>query len=356
MGEIDLLDAVNMLGLDYPTNKSSVNIICPNCGSSAKRRKTMNLDYKLNVWNCPRCSLGGGVLDFWAFHRDITDTDKRKRNKKAAADINEFREGSKAKAVTHVTKLIEEEPECAPLKHRDLTYCNMLDMLKLYNTHSDNLHARGLPEEVIQKNGYKSYPATGLRELCQSLLERGCILDGVPGFYKDSYGWTLLTMPSGIMIPIRTGRNEIQGLQVRLDEPLKGGGKYLTWSSPHRGARAKAYVHCNLGWKGDYSEIILTEGPLKADVIAHYTGFLTLGVPGVNSIRQLHGYLRPLKKRGTRKIHIAYDMDMFENEHVAQATEKLRKIIIDYGISCSVTTWDSSYKGLDDYLAAKHIK
>ena len=52
---------------------------------------------------------------------------------------------------------------------------------------------------------YRTTPTTRLKRIVTELLERGCILDGVPGFYcqKDSGQWVLDIRGSGIMLPDR---------------------------------------------------------------------------------------------------------------------------------------------------------
>lgn len=357
MIDLSLREVVQILGLNYPIHLNSVNVVCPDCGHTNKKRKTMNIDYGINVWNCPKCSLGGGVLDFWAYHRNIDAPSKKEKWSLASRDIKTFKDGTPQ--VQRVKPKIQTPVDipCAPLKVRDFTYRNLLSILELHDSHKDNLLSRGLSEQTIIENGYKSYPTTGGKEVCQALIEKGCILDGVPGFYKskiqDKEQWTLISMKAGIMIPVKTGRNAIQGMQVRLDN-CDEGPRYLTWSSKdlYKGCRGKAFVHCNLGTKELFSEVILTEGPLKADIISYYTGLPTLGVPGVNSIKYLSGYLRAFKEKGVRTIIIAYDMDLHTNEHVAKALETLKEMLFKYGLSCSVLKWNEKYKGLDDYLYA----
>lgn len=358
MIDLSIREVVQVLGLNYPIHLNSVNVVCPNCGHTNKRRKTMNIDFNINVWNCPKCSLGGGVLDFWAYHRNIDAPSKKEKWSMASKDIKTFTDGTPKVQKTKLEIPMAVDIPCAPLKIRDATYSEFLDTLELYNSHKENLMARGLSEEQIKANGYKSYPTTGGKEICHSLIEKGCILNGVPGFYKsktlNKEEWTLVSMKSGIMIPVRTGKGVIQGMQVRLDN-CNEGTRYLTWSSKdlYKGCRGKAFVHCNLGTKESFSEVILTEGPLKADIVSYFTGLPTLGVSGVNSIKHLNEYLNAFKNKGVRTILIAYDMDLYTNEHVAKALKNLKEMLFAYGMSCKILKWDKQFKGLDDYLNAK---
>lgn len=83
---------------------------------------------------------------------------------------------------------------------------------------------RGLTEQQIDELGYKSTPPFYLcRKLAGQLLEKGCTLQGVPGFYQKDGHWTVkfYTKTAGILIPVRGIDGLIRGLQIRLDVPIK---------------------------------------------------------------------------------------------------------------------------------------
>ena len=85
---------------------------------------------------------------------------------------------------------------------------------------------------------------------------------------------------------------------------------------------------------------------------------------GVNSIKAVPAILKELRKRGTRSIKIAYDMDYIGNKHVEEACYKLEKMIYRLGFRYSRIMWDPAeqedgnqkYKGLDDYLCGQQNK
>ena len=57
------------------------------------------------------------------------------------------------------------------LEQRHAAYSEMLSLLTLSDRHRENLHERGLPDEIIARNGYKSMPETEAeRRLLASLL------------------------------------------------------------------------------------------------------------------------------------------------------------------------------------------
>ena len=121
----------------------------------------------------------------------------------------------------------------------------------------------------------------------------------------------------------------------------------------HKLNGSPAYAHCHLriGRKG-LTELILTEGPLKADVISSLTGYSVLAVPGVNSLSFLPQALFDLKKAGVMKILIAYDMDIRTNETVHKAEKRLMSLLSRAQIPHTVLYWDERYKGLDDWAEA----
>ena len=118
-------------------------------------------------------------------------------------------------------KIIETaELPIASAEVRDNTYSNLLSLLTLCPTHQASLKERGLTRDEIDWLGYRTTPTTRLRRIVTELLERGCVLDGVPGFYcqKDTGQWTLDIRGSGIMLPDRNLNGQIEAIQVRLDK------------------------------------------------------------------------------------------------------------------------------------------
>lgn len=152
---------------------------------------------------------------------------------------------------------------------------------------------RGLTDEAIERLGYKSTPVVGFHALAQSLLDEGYTLFGVPGFYRDEDGrWTMAVWRRGILIP-GTYLGKIQGFQIRLDNKMKKGGKFLTFSSRDELDGAMGENWCHL--VGPVRErILLIEGYMKADIVNHFTGQTILAVPGVTSLQHLEAALRDL--------------------------------------------------------------
>jgi DNA primase (bacterial type) len=99
--------------------------------------------------------------------------------------------------------------------------------------------------------------------------------------------------------------------------------------------------------------MILTEGPMKADVIHTLTGLSVLAIPGVNSLTQLKSALEDLKKEGLRKINTAFDMDFSTNCYVQNGFNNLLSLLDEMGFRFGSYVWDPRYKGLDDYIWAQ---
>lgn len=99
--------------------------------------------------------------------------------------------------------------------------------------------------------------------------------------------------------------------------------------------------------------VVLTEGPMKADVIHALSGLTVLAVPGVNALQRLEESLTELRAQGVREIKTAFDMDYITNFHVQSAYDKLMALLGRMGFRYGTYVWDSRYKGLDDFIWAK---
>ena len=343
---VTCLSTHDLLGLEQP-RRNEDTIECPNCG-----RRKLGVNFTKNTFQCFSCGVKGSAIHYWALWRNLSLDD----TKAAARDYYAFMADQKPicdtqhrKSKSTIPKIID--VEIAGIDTRDKTYRTLLSMLTLNQKHKDDLLKRGLSEKEIKAGGYKSNPSLCLDRLAQSILEKGCILEGVPGFYKKQNGqWTLISLGAGYFIPQRDGRGRIQGMQIRLDTAKKGEKRYLTVSSPNRDCGARAQAACHMARGRSIDDIIITEGPLKADIIRHYTGYTVLGIQGVNCISTLLHALFELKKAGCRKVTIAFDMDLYENENVRKALDTLKSKLIEMRMPFSTLLWDHSEKGLDDWL------
>ncbi len=245
------------------------------------------------------------------------------------------------------------ERQPVSLEQRHAAYTDMLEHLTLLDRHGENLLGRGLSEDRIRENGYRSMPETerGRRLLADLLRSHGHDLHGVPGF-RTYYGEWTLSGPNGFLIPVRNKDGLIQGLKIRLDESDHPNRKYRWLSSRNlpNGTRSYSWVHVT----GDRTRkrAFLTEGPLKGDVASYLAkDALFICIGGVNALNGLTDTIREL---GVHEVVEAMDMDQMTNPNVRNAVLAMRKEVQKLpGIRYSKYSWNPAYKGVDDYLLSR---
>lgn len=237
------------------------------------------------------------------------------------------------------------------IEARNATYSALLSRLTLAQDHRENLRGRGLTDEDIERCGYKSTPAFGTEMIAKKLQTEGLYLSGVPGFYRTERDtWTFANECRGILIPVRDIQGRIQGLQIRRDNAKKRKFRWFSSTDRKDGCRAESWTHLAGAIR---NKVLLTEGPMKADVIHALTGITVLAVPGVNALAQLQKTLEQMQAEGLREIKTAFDMDLRTNLHVREAYQKLLELLKAMGFRYGTYLWDERYKGLDDYLWEK---
>jgi hypothetical protein len=139
------------------------------------------------------------------------------------------------------------------------------------------------------------------------IVERGCVVDGVPGFYMDDDDrWTVrfYTRGSGIIVPILSPAGQIQGAQIRLDRPFDG-RKYMWFSSAERkrGVSSGSPVH----FAGPVGKTLyVTEGDLKGTIAHCLTGQSFACIAGAGQYANFTRYLPALRERGVEEINLAF--------------------------------------------------
>ena len=348
--QLTMRSAVELLGIDADTRRSSVNIVCPICGKPHEKKLNINFDKSDGgVFRCAKCGVAGKPLHFWALYRGLDSYDITS----VAKDYYAYIRGNTEKREVAAKKrepAVRRDVDIAPIEIRDMTYRKLLSLLPLRDNHKENLINRGFSESAIEKGLYKSYPQTGIERLCKKLLSDGYVLEGVPGFYmKDDGSWSMIRMGDGFIIPQRNSKGLIQGCQIRL---MNSSIRYLTLSTGENykcGSKGKAYCHLSVGPVRN-NKLILTEGPLKADAITELCGYIVLAIQGVNAVEQLPKAIAYAKESGTKEILIAFDMDIRTNEQVNRALIKMKELLNSYDIPFRTLKWDEEYKGLDDWL------
>ena len=337
-----MIQVCSILSIPVPDHKTNFNIPCPVCDYSGSG-KHLNINIQKNVFCCPKCSEKGGILDLYVLMTGLS-------RKEAFNEIQMRLTGNVTRSVKFAQyehPPVIENP-LTDIQTRDQTYKALLSRLKLTKQHHDNLLNRGLNDAQVEMFGYKSAPTFGTSILAKGLREDGYSLQGVPGFYRNDKGeWDFYTK-RGILIPVRNMYGFIQGLQIRLDESSDRKYRWISSRDMTDGTASETWCH----FVGDPAADcpIITEGPLKADIVSQYMGRTVIAVPGVNSLSHLRDVLQELRDRGVRTIYIGFDMDYISNPHVKSGREQLQAILEEYGFCYKTYIWNPYFKGLDDYV------
>lgn len=353
--------AISLLNL---TMKNESQMTCPVCEERHPKNALLKVNFQENVFRCPKCDAKGGVIHFYGlfkyrYPREFLDERPDIRKQLAKEMYNGGKSSGLLAADAPPRPLyVSKDVPAICERERDRTYSTLLRKLKLEGNHYANLIERGLRPEDIEAFGYKSVPKMGFSKIPNELRKEACDLEGVPGFYKKNSIWTLCQTKSGFYIPVRDvpeGNQKvgyIQGMQIRFDDKAADPRyKWLSTKDMESGCAAETYAHFR-GYPA--STLILTEGPLKADIIYRYLNIPVAAVPGVSSIKKFEEMLPKLWAMGFRKIRTAFDMDYKSNPNVSEAYVKLCKMLMGHGFYVERLTWDDKHKGFDDFLNNVH--
>lgn len=252
------------------------------------------------------------------------------------------------------------------MRHDD--WKQFLEELRLTPEHKASLVSRGFTQEDIAQYEFKSMPQSRM-ELCKKLAKK-MPLRGIPGFYEDGDRWTFVG-GNGIVIPIRTKLGEIDGLKIRLDQPIDGRKFQLFSSNPDlkigreyrykNGTAEKLKMFYPFLMHKPNQVIRITEGEMKSIIATNNTGIYTVSIPGVKNIQLAMEAIDHFKPK---KILICFDSDKDQEftqyaEEVAgadrfpikQAMYKLYVALIRLGYEVEIETWPARCgKGIDDVI------
>ena len=233
-------------------------------------------------------------------------------------------------------------------------YRAMLSRLGLSSAHRAALLARGLDAQAIERAGYASLEVAGRAQLGRAIVEAvgEDLAARVPGYVvreRDGRSWPSVAGWPGLLVPCRDERGRILGLQVRRDEP--GDGPRYVWLSSRSqgGASASTFAHVPvIAPNARRDEVIITEGPLKADVVTALDGRLCIAVPGVSAWARALPVVEALRPRS---VLVAFDADLMTNPAVKLAHDALCAALVAHSIRAVSLRWPPSLgKGLDDAL------
>lgn len=391
--EVTLYDLVGRLGIEY-TKSNYMHCFCPECAGTKPSEKKLHLDFTKNRWRCVRCSQSGGVLRFFSgFYKGEIDLPSGKKERgKLSGELREFMGINNAAPSPPAARRTNrpqpprvDEIYVAPDQHLNDVYTAMMQIpeLQLLDKHREALRKRGLTDEQITRNGYRSVPETwkipsvyermyrdaGGNDRAKELFERfnsnqiklglmiahrliikGYPLQGVPGFYRFGQFWCYWLVP-GILIPTRNYQGQIVIWQVRR-EKLKGDmAKYITVSKQGLPGHVTTEVsRCHFPLSNApldrKAPVIITEGPLKADVASALFGSPTIfaAIPGVSTTNDLLRHCSLFKKISPNgKVMNAFDMDKLTNKNVRRGVKRLQEKFREQGIVMEDLHWGDSY-------------
>ena len=343
MERFSMSEVVSLLNLPGPPGgRNAYYIQCPCCDDSP-RKKHLNINLKKEVFRCPKCGVHGGIFDLYALYTGVP----REKVREALVERLGVPEIRKPVPKRPLPKEVLESP-LADIDIRHATYSALLSKLSLASDHRTNLLERGLTETEIERLGYKTMPMVGLSVIAKQLETEGFRLAGVPGFYRDKSGaWTLASEKRGILVPAKDRYGRIQGIQVRRDNVKKRKFRWISSIGRTEGCQSHTWTHL----AGPVQPtILLTEGPMKADIIYTLDGHTVLSVPGVNALSRLEVTLKDLRNEGLEEIKTAFDMDFIINCNVQNGYNDLLCLLDRMGFRFGAYTWDATYNGLDDYI------
>ena len=399
---VPILDIVDLLGLERSPRSTpgarSVKVHCPFC---EHRGYTMNVDVENNVYHCFHCPAdmqkNTGALDLYSRVRlgaPCCRFDRKKLFRDLCLEL-----GDKAPQMNSGRGAATSDQNIYPTSDENLNavYSALLRLpyLKLQKKHADNLINRGLPERIVYRRRFATLPpsymivkdhpdgkATAdwywemkvdeIRKnspalkwykwkdlvagviIASDLIHQGLDLHGVPGFYHITPEKWAFRYDAGMLIPTISYEGNIVGFQTRRDTVTKGGLRYMTLSSKGlpdgvTANIARAHVVHNRKSITGSTSVLVTEGPLKADIILWYltrdqrADIAVIALQGVKNTREIPRIAKLLREAGVTKISAALDMDKCGNAAVADAGVALRKLFNKEELSVDTLVWDDEY-------------
>lgn len=344
-------EVARVMGLQVKrTVRDQLYCKCPFCDD---RSGHLNINLSKDVFRCPRCGTQGGILDLYAKYHQIT------KNTAYSELCDLIGCAGQPTSPTRPTRHIVVETEEVPLASaevRNNTYSNLMAMLSLGSLHKESLLKRGMNCKQVEWAGYRTTPAVRSQKIVTALLECGCSLEGVPGFYidKTTGRWELDIRGSGIMLPDRNIHGEIEAIQIRLDKTVHSKFNNLTSAGKYFGATSACCPHY-VGYCSGMDTVYVTEGVMKSDIaycLSRQLGKARafVGLTGVANTNQYMRALTELSDEGVRRIILAFDSDAEYNPHVAHALRNAEQLGIEHGFDVYPLCWDPHFKGIDDLM------
>lgn len=233
---------------------------------------------------------------------------------------------------------------------RSKIYAHLLGHLTLTKEHEHDLVARGMTAEEVVQGGFKSLtgPFDTQNTAAQIVKDIGeDRLVDVPGFVQKGQDYWTLNVTQGLVIPITDMQGNVRALQVRT------GGKSAKYVTVTGGPGGNVGTQLHVPAKSvrgllDGYDLLVTEGPIKAQIAAGRGYPASVGLMGVDaSPSQL---LRLVESYQPAHTLLAFDMDRLEKEGVLSSMYRLADKLLAAGQVVQIAEWDPKFNGIDDYL------
>lgn len=171
--KIPIVDTARRCGLVLDSRtlrRKEVEASCPFCGDHGPGKYHLSLNTDTDQYRCNLCGAHGNSVSLYARIKGIC-------NKEAYLELAHE---SKVYPLPQSPSPQTQERQPCSLEQRHAVYSDMLAHLTLLPKHGENLLERGLSEERIRRNEYRSMPETerGRRLLADLLRSHGHDLHG----------------------------------------------------------------------------------------------------------------------------------------------------------------------------------
>ena len=400
---------VDLLGLERsPKNRPgarSIKVHCPFCNH---RGYTMDVDTSLDVYHCFHCpeemQKKTGALDLYSRVRLGEPLDSRNSKEAFKKLLAELDNNGQNTVKKDISAYRDDNIYPASDENLNLAYSALFSLpyLRISRNHIEDLAKRGLPEWAARRGQFASLPPAYqlvknhprgqetlawydansigmIRErspilsryqkrdivagvlIAEDLVRQGVKLSGVPGFYHITPEVWAFRYDSGLMIPTVSYEGNIVGVQTRKDTAMKSGLRYMTLSSkglPDGVTARISRTHvCHSRKINENTQVYITEGPLKADMILWFlTGeycsdVAVVAVQGVKNVKEIPEIARKLRKDGVKRVFSAFDMDKCCNLAVSEASQEIKRLFNEEEISVDTLCWDMEFA----YLKRKEL-
>ncbi|MDD4570389.1 MAG: CHC2 zinc finger domain-containing protein [Tepidanaerobacteraceae bacterium] len=357
----------------------------------------------LNRFTCFSCGAKGDSISLYAKIKGLTYFESKMEIAYAFGIIDSKtfeRFSGKTKTKNLVENVNQRQPKNIETPKKDTNkmihfpvilntvYSAFLDLCELSEAHANHLtNVRKLTSEIINERKYKSNVEHGtvfFERLREELRDKEVlkgktfreIMEMTPGFYQRKCGneWVWKSHnTAGILIPIQNELGQITALQIRADNEMNNGQRYVWFSSTcakydgtglfRGGISPGAPLDVLYPKETPSKALFITEGRFKAEAIADRIGAVVISVQGVTNWKGIENLVteteKEAKKRfegfeGFKNICMAFDRDIHSKYQVYQQLKRLSDELADCFGNKEIfyITWDGYYSGIDDLLGA----